>query len=168
MILKKTYQLSTLGSITLISLLFNSLLFNSLPATALEIGDTISPEIARKLNIPEGKVAVVDFFASWCASCAQEIPDLKKYISTETSGKTLVMGVDVDKKLSDAISFQKKLSIDFPVYNDTEQKVIQHFNPIGMPALYYVKDNKIIGKRIGAIDEIGHKIKSDLKKLGVK
>ncbi len=151
------------------NLLFSfAALFTTLPASSLEVGDTIAPEIGAKLNIPEGKIGVVDFFASWCQSCAKEIPDLHKFIANRSGDNIQVIGVDVDEELTDALKFQQQLSITFNVFNDTKQEVIQHFNPIGMPALYYIKDNKIIGKHIGAIDKIDQKITDDLKKLGVK
>ncbi len=143
-------------------------LLTSLPAYSLEVGDTIAPEIEAKLNLPEGKVAVVDFFASWCQSCAKEIPQLHKFIATQNQDNVQIIGVDVDEDLAEGLKFQQQLAISFNVLNDTKQEVIQHFNPIGMPALYYIKDNKIIGKHIGAIDQIDQKIASDLQQLGVK
>ena len=37
-----------------------------------------------------------------------------------------------------------------------------------MPALYYIIDNKIVGKHIGAVPNIDEKIINDLQKLGVE
>ncbi|GAW97095.1 MULTISPECIES: TlpA family protein disulfide reductase [Colwellia] len=136
-------------------------------AVSHEIGDTISKKAQQILNIPAGKVGVVDFFASWCASCAKEIPDMKKFIKADTEQKTYVIGIDVDEELEEGLAFQQELAIDFPVINDTDQSLIAEFSPIGMPALYYVIDNKIVGKRIGAVDNIDEKIKDDLAKLKV-
>lgn len=135
---------------------------------AYEVGDTVSPDIAKKLKLQTGKIGVLDFFASWCASCAKEIPDIHKFIREDKTGKCQVVGIDVDEKLEDGKAFQKKLNITFPVYDDTNQQVVGAFKPIGMPALYYVKDNKIIGKRMGAVNHIDQQIRADLKKLGVE
>ena len=60
------------------------------------------------------------------------------------------------------------LAIDFPVINDVEQTIISEFSPIAMPALYYIIDNKIVGKHIGAVPNIDEKIINDLQKLGVE
>lgn len=134
---------------------------------AYEVGDTLSPEIVEKLNLEPDKVAVLDFFASWCASCAKEIPEIHKFIKEETNQKTQVVGISVDENLTDGKEFQEKLNISFQVYNDLDQQVIESFGPVGMPALYYVINNKVVGKRIGAINHIDQQIRADLKELGV-
>lgn len=144
------------------------LLVFSNPSYSYEVGDTIDEEVAKLLNLPEGKPAVLDFFASWCLSCAKEIPDLQKFISEDAKGQIAVIGVDVDEELEDGLRFQKKLNIHFPVFNDTEQTVIEAFGPIGMPALYYVIDGILVGKKIGAIHHIDQQIIKDLEELGVE
>ena len=149
------------------SVLLSTLTSSTVFAYSYEIGDTISEDVQKQLNIPAGKVAIVDFFASWCLSCAKEIPDVKKLIKQDTAQKMYVIGIDVDEELAEGLAFQEELSIDFPVINDTEQQIINEFAPISMPALYYIIDNKIVGKRIGAVNHIDQKITEDLLKLGV-
>lgn len=138
------------------------------PAFSYEVGDTISDDISKKLNLPEQKVVIIDFFASWCLSCEKEIPEMHKFIEEDTAKKTQVIGIDVDEELKEGLAFQKKLNISFPVINDQNQEIISAFSPIGMPAMYFVIDNKIVGKRIGAVDHIDEKIRQDLKALGVQ
>ncbi len=137
-------------------------------AYCYEVGDTISDDIGKKLSLPEGKVAIIDFFASWCVSCEKEIPEMHTFIKMDTTHKTQVIGVDVDENLEDGLGFQKKLNIQFPVINDQSQELIEAFAPIGMPAMYFVINNKIVGKRIGAVNHIDEKIRLDLEKLGIK
>lgn len=144
-----------------------ALLATTQPIHAYEVGDTLSPEVSQKLNLQPGKVAVLDFFASWCASCAKEIPEIHQFIENN-DGAFQVIGIGVDEELADGKAFQEKLNISFPVYDDVDQQVVQAFGPIGMPALYYVADNKVVGKRIGAIDKIDQQIRADLIELGVK
>lgn len=126
---------------------------------AYKIGDEVDSEIAKKLNLSSEKITLVDFFASWCKSCAKEIPGIKQIAQ---QGDINVIGIDVDDELEDGLIFQKKLAIDFPVINDTDQAIISKFTPIGMPAMYYIKNNIIIGKHIGAIDNIEAVIQQDM------
>ena len=141
------------ANILLVSLLLSN------QTMAYNIGDKLDDELIKKLNLPQDKVTLVDFFASWCKSCAKEIPGIKQVAQ---KGDLNVIGIDVDDELEDGLAFQKKLAIDFPVINDTEQAIISKFAPIGMPAMYYIQNNKIIGKHIGAIDNIEHVINQDM------
>jgi thiol-disulfide isomerase/thioredoxin len=57
------------------------LLASTLSVTSLfayKVGDTIDNNIAATLNISNDKIYVVDFFASWCASCKIELPIISK------------------------------------------------------------------------------------------
>ena len=99
------------------------LLLISLPTFSLEIGDTIDPEIAKQLNIPAGKVGIIDFFASWCLSCAKEIPELNDFDANESTNQTKVLGIDVDEELEEGLVFQRKFNVKFAVHNDTTQKI---------------------------------------------
>lgn len=135
-------------------------------SSAYNVGDKLSSDISQKLNLQPDKVSVLNFFASWCVSCAKEIPEIHQFIK-ENKGAYQVVGIGVDEELAVGKAFQKKLNISYPVYDDVDQQVVQAFDPVGMPALYYVDDNRVVGKRIGAINHIDKQIRKDLKKLGV-
>ena len=141
----------------------------SLPVSALEIGDSL-PESIRAQVAPEpGKVYVIDFFAQWCVSCRIELPLVNKFHNSyKGSDKVAVVGVDVDEDEAVAKAFQKQLGIEFRVINDTESELIEIFEPLGMPALYYIRDGVILGQHLGAIDNIDEVIEADLAGLGVE
>jgi len=141
----------------------------SLPVSALEIGDSL-PESIRAQVAPEpGKVYVIDFFAQWCVSCRIELPLVNKFHNSyKGSDKVAVVGVDVDEDEAVAKAFQKQLGIEFRVINDTESELIEIFEPLGMPALYYIRDGVILGQHLGAIDYIDEVIEADLAGLGVE
>jgi len=115
-------------------------------------GSKISPDIVKRLHLGKG-ITVVDFFASWCHSCEKEMVGLSKL-----SGRYRVVGVDVDKKPADGKRFQKKMraagKLRFRIFNDTRGSIIGRFGPPGVPALYVIKDGKIIATVIGAKNNI--------------
>ena len=121
---------------------------------AYEKGDAVSSEILKTLNIDSSKITVVDFFASWCVSCKHELPLVNKVHSTMDKEKFEIVGVDTDKEVEKGKAFQKELGLEFKVYNDDKQEVIKAFDPIGMPALYLIKDGKVIDSLMGAVDDI--------------
>jgi cytochrome c biogenesis protein CcmG/thiol:disulfide interchange protein DsbE len=137
-------------------------------AAALNRGDTLSPEVIKKMALDPNKISVIDFFASWCVSCRIELPAVDKLavqLATTHSNVEFV-GVQVDEDPEVAAQFLKEVNLGFRVVDDMSQQVISEFEPLGMPALYYIHNNKILGVRFGAIEHIDQVILSDLKQLG--
>ncbi len=147
-----------------IAIMFFILLTNLL---AYQEGETISDNMASHLGLKEDKVYVVDFFASWCGSCKKEIPLISKANRQIDADKVEIIGVDVDKDINKGIKFQESLKADgnlnFRVINDPQSLVVSEFNPVGMPTLYYIKNNKIIKIITGAHNDIDEVILDDLK-----
>ena len=147
----------------MLTLFLSSLLFS------YQQGDTISKEMQEKLNIKGDKIYIIDFFASWCGSCKKEIPYISKVHQKIDSKKVEIIGVDVDKDIEKGKSFQKELksknNLTFRVINDPKNNIIKEFKPIGMPALFYVQNNKIVNVIYGAIDNIDEVILTDIKRL---
>ncbi len=148
----------------LILILFlSSLLFS------YQVGDTISPNIQNRLNIKDNKIYIIDFFASWCGSCEKEIPYISKVHQKINSAKVEIIGIDVDKDIQKAKTFQKELksqnALTFRVINDPQNNIIKEFKPIGMPALFYIQNMKVAHVIYGAIDNIDRVILDDLKRL---
>ncbi len=147
----------------ILTMLLSSLLFS------YQKGDTISQEMQNRLNVKEDKIYIIDFFASWCGSCEKEIPYISKVHQKVDSSQVEIIGIDVDKDIEKAKSFQKELksknALTFRVINDPQNNIIKEFKPIGMPALFYIQNNKVIDVIYGAVDNIDEVILSDLKRL---
>ena len=128
-------------------------------------GDVVEPSIAQKLDLKKDKIYVIDFFASWCSSCKKEMPLLIKASTKMDKSKFELIGVDVDKKISEGVAFQKKYNISFRVVNDPKNEIIKAFDPIGMPSLYVIKNGKVVDFLFGAKDNIDELILDELKEL---
>jgi len=132
-------------------------------------GDTIDNTIQKHLGMNSNKIYIVDFFASWCGSCKKEIPLISKANTQLDQNRFEIIGIDVDQDPKKGAAFQKELirggELNFRVVNDPMNLIIGKFNPIGMPALYYIKDGKVVDIIYGAIDDIDEQIISDLEKL---
>jgi len=138
----------------------------TLNAHAYKVGDKIDEDVATKLKTQGYKgVVVVDFFASWCVSCVIELPLIDKLDEELDSNEAKIVGISMDEELSEGLAFQKELGLKFFTYNDVKQEVVAKFDPIGVPAIYYIK-NGVIKKIIyGAVEHIDQVIKNDLKKM---
>jgi thiol-disulfide isomerase/thioredoxin len=148
-----------------LTLLLCSLLF------AYQKNDVIDEQLQKTLGIKENKVYIIDFFASWCDSCEKEIPYISKVHEKIDSKKVEIIGIDVDKDASKAEAFQQRLQahnhLNFKVINDPQNTIIKAFEPIGMPALFYVQNGKVMNVIYGAIDNIDDVILNDLKEMGL-
>lgn len=131
-------------------------------AFSLEVGSKLDAKLLEKIGATKN-VVVIDFFASWCVSCKKELPLIDKLSKNMTNVQFL--GVDSDEEKEDGIAFQKSLNLSFHVYNDNDQQVIKKFDPIGIPALYIVKDGVIKKAHFGALDNIDEIIKKDIMEL---
>ncbi len=144
--------------------LINVLLVSSL--FSYNVGDKIDNNIVQELNLNKEKIYVIDFFASWCASCKIELPLISKVNSKIDKSKYQIIGIDSDEDINKGKQFVKKLNLNFDVIYDNDNKIISKFAPIGVPAIYYIKDLKIQKVIFGAVHNIDQKILTDLKSIG--
>jgi cytochrome c biogenesis protein CcmG, thiol:disulfide interchange protein DsbE len=121
------------------------------PALALEAGARL-PEIGltdmRGTRVDaaslKGKVVIVDFWASWCAPCKEEMPVLERLYKKYKSRGLVVVGVSVDQELANVKSFLKQLPVSFNIVHDADHKVAGRFKPPRMPSSYVVDRNGIV------------------------
>jgi thiol-disulfide isomerase/thioredoxin len=97
-----------------------------------------------KLSEMTGNVVLINFWASWCGPCREEMPLLndlhKKY---EPLGFT-VLGINVEEDARNARGFLKNFPVDFPVLLDNKNQVSKQYNVIAMPTTVVVdRDGKM-------------------------
>ena len=70
-----------------------------------------------KLADLSGKIAVIDFWATWCKPCVHELPELAEYHRRlEGQDKVVLLSFNVGEKRQDVQAFLKKSPVSFPVY----------------------------------------------------
>ncbi len=103
------------------------------------------------LNELRGKPVVLNFWASWCPPCKDEMPYLQE-IHEEYSGSGLVLlAINLGESLSTVENFLQSNDYSFPVLLDTRGVVAQQYRVINIPTTYFIDGDGIIQeKRIGA------------------
>ena len=70
-----------------------------------------------KLADLSGKIAVIDFWATWCKPCVTELPGLAEYHRRlQGQGMVVLLSFNVGEKRRDVEAFLKKSPVSFPVY----------------------------------------------------
>lgn len=130
---------------------------------AYEPGDTMSDSLYERLGMQPSKTYAVGFFASWCGSCAMELPELNRLHRRLDRTRHEIIGIDIDENREKGAAFQRKIGIDFRVVNDSDHAIVSDFAPLGMPSLYIVKDKKIVQVLTGAVDDSDRIVEKYLK-----
>ena len=89
----------------------------------------------------KGEVVMINFWASWCGPCRQEMPLLAQLQAKyEPLGFTL-LGVNVEPDSRAAIAWLKDVPVSFPILFDTANEVAGRFGVEGMPSTVFVDRN---------------------------
>jgi|TARA_B110000914_G_C15216746_1_gene333212 thiol-disulfide isomerase/thioredoxin len=82
----------------------------------------------------QGQVVMINFWASWCGPCRQEMPLLEAlYQRYESAGFTL-LGVNVDENSQHAIEYLQEVAVSFPVVLDTTNDISKAYDVVAMPS----------------------------------
>lgn len=94
-----------------------------------------------KLSELRGKVVMLNFWASWCGPCRQEMPLLEKiYKKYQRLGFTL-LGVNVEQDSNAAKNYLKDIKVSFPILFDTTNKTSKLYNVSAMPTTIIIDRN---------------------------
>lgn len=111
----------------------------------------------KKINLKDykGKAVLLNFWATWCEPCLEEMPALQKaYNTLKDKGFVVVaVSIDEDNREKNVRAFTKKFGLSFPILLDSDQKVRdKYFNNV-LPTSYLIDaKGKLKGYISGARD----------------
>ncbi|MET0287126.1 MAG: TlpA disulfide reductase family protein [Polyangiales bacterium] len=120
---------------------------------AQAVGDgSVAPEIALKdmagkpvkLADLKGKVVLVDFWASWCGPCREELPVLEALYKKYKDKGLVIIGVGLDRETEKLTKFLRALPLSFPVVHDPSGAVAAKYEPPKMPSSYVIDKRGLI------------------------
>ena len=144
----------------------NNMVINEIPKpiSSLIFEDFSGNEI--NLNQYNGKLVIINFWATWCAPCKKEMPSLDKLYQAKNFKNLQVFAVNMEqpntlktKKFFDDLNI-KNLSIFF----DNDMELVKLFKLRGVPTTIILnKNEEEIARIIGSVDFTDEKIVNWLK-----
>lgn len=86
----------------------------------------------------KGQVVMLNFWASWCGPCRQEMPLLDEMHKKYESLGFKLLGVNVESETKDAERFLAQTPVSFPILYDRENKVTTAYAVNAMPSTVFI------------------------------
>jgi thiol-disulfide isomerase/thioredoxin len=146
-----------LGPFGLLAAILGGLSLAAAVGTALKVGD-VFPELssfALEGELPatlNGRIVVVDFWASWCAPCKETFPLLEELHHRFGKQGLVILAVNEDKNRRAMTEFLKEHPVTFSVVRDTKKKLAAHVNVPALPTSYILDgDGKVLTIESGTL-----------------
>lgn len=116
-------------------------------------------------TIVNGKLTVLNFWATWCPSCREELAEMEKYFQKYKDKGLVVIAFSVDKDVNDVIAYNKAKNLTVKMLMANDKLISAYGGMRSIPVTFILDDegqmkNKIIG--------FSPKIEEEIKKyLGI-
>ena len=112
------------------------------PAPDFTLHSVAGPNL--RLQEQRGQVVMLNFWASWCGPCRQEMPQLDRLYEKYHAAGFQLLGVNVDEDVHNATGVSSKLGLHFPVLLDTEKRVSRLYDLNTMPSTVLIdRDGRV-------------------------
>ena len=114
---------------------------------------TIKTDSGRTLKRSEfgGKLLVVNFWATWCAGCVEEMPSLNAFQREFADKGVVVLGISIDKNEGLYRKFLQRMPLSFETARDPEANISGDYGTFQYPETYLIdRSGKVVEKVIAA------------------
>lgn len=142
--------------------------------TLVKVGDDV-PEFVvemfdgQKINIKDlkGKIVLINFWATWCPPCQEELKRVQKEIIDRFKGKDFVfLAISREESKEQVKKFRERNGYTFPMGLDPERKIYSKFATATIPRNFIIdKKGKIVEIEVGYTKEAFAKMIEKLEKL---
>ena len=142
--------------------------------TLVKVGDDV-PEFVvemfdgQKINIKDlkGKIVLINFWATWCPPCQEELKRVQKEIIDRFKGKDFVfLAISREESKEQVKKFRERNGYTFPMGLDPERKIYSKFATATIPRNFIIdKKGKIVEIEVGYTKEAFSKMIEKLERL---
>jgi len=113
---------------------------------------TMPDGATHRLSDLRGKKVLINFWATWCAPCRSEMPDLQRALG-EAGNSVVVLGVNKAQELKEIAPFADELGISFPLIANQAGDIAGRYAAQNLPTSYFINSDGTIGlKKTGVMN----------------
>ena len=99
----------------------------------------------------KGKVVFVNFWATWCGPCREEMPAMERLYNKYKKRGFVILAINHMEKKDKAINFMEEMKLTFPALLDMDGSVSKLFNVYALPSSFFIdKKGRIRGVAYGS------------------
>jgi len=134
------------------TVIFGALLSFAAHADAFDVTDTDGKR--HRLADYKGRWVVVNFWATWCAPCVKEIPEIAEFARTHKDVVVIGIALDIEEGVDKTKAFAKKVGHDYPLVLE-DPSIEKQFGKVkGLPVTkVYDPAAKKIYDRLGTVSK---------------
>jgi thiol-disulfide isomerase/thioredoxin len=106
----------------------------------------------RTLQLSElrGRKIVLNFWASWCAPCRKEMPDLER-VHRQYGDRVTVVGINIQEDRSSVERFLQEVPVSYTIALDPQGVAVRAYRVIAQPATFWIDEHgRIVERKFGA------------------
>ena len=94
----------------------------------------------KKISLKDfrGKLVFLNFWATWCVPCREEMPAMDKLYQEFKDKNFVILAVNVKDRKPDAVNFAKELKLSYPIVIDADAQVGLLYGAWGLPTTYLI------------------------------
>lgn len=109
-----------------------------------------------ELNEYRGKKVILNFWATWCPPCREEMPEMQKFYDDYKEKNVEILAVNLtyaETKKEKIAEFVEKYSLSFPIPLDEKNTIGKEYRAVSIPTSYFIDEDGIITNfHIGPMD----------------
>lgn len=120
-----------------------------------------------RFNAFQGKVVMLNFWATWCSNCRKEMPSMEALHQAYNNKGLVVLAVSQDQAGARTVqAYVDELKLSFPVWHDRDGLVGRQYSIPGVPVSYLIgADGRIAYRVIGEYDWFGTEARAAVEAL---
>jgi thiol-disulfide isomerase/thioredoxin len=100
-----------------------------------------------------GQVTIINFWATWCPPCIEEIPSLNRLKKKMAGSSFELISINYAEDIKTIAEFMKSVNVEFPVLLDKNGKFAKQWNVISYPSTFIIDSKGVIRYGVNAAIE---------------